>query len=192
MIKGRMNTLCRKFSKSAKFITVQFSLRHRRLCLRLRHEVIYNMLRSGMFQCSLRRRKLCFRLRREVIYNTLRSGMFQCSLRRRKLCFRLRREVIITHPCEKIHIFPQSDNPSPRFPGFLQKFLTADACYDIIIFAPVHGGVSEWFKELVLKTSDPARDQEFESLPLRHFLNDFSPLLRMDAVKGLPAKGAGR
>ena len=30
------------------------------------------------------------------------------------------------------------------------------------------GEVSEWFMELVLKTSDPARDQEFESLPLRH------------------------
>ena len=29
------------------------------------------------------------------------------------------------------------------------------------------GGVSEWFKELVLKTSDPERDQGFESLPLR-------------------------
>ena len=29
------------------------------------------------------------------------------------------------------------------------------------------GEVSEWFMELVLKTSDPARDQEFESLPLR-------------------------
>jgi hypothetical protein len=36
-----------------------------------------------------------------------------------------------------------------------------------IIFERV-GEVSEWFKELVLKTSDPARDQEFESLPLRH------------------------
>ena len=34
--------------------------------------------------------------------------------------------------------------------------------------------MSEWFKELVLKTSDPARDQEFESLPLRHFFNKYS------------------
>ena len=33
--------------------------------------------------------------------------------------------------------------------------------------------MSEWFKELVLKTSDPARDQEFESLPLRQHDNDF-------------------
>ena len=30
-----------------------------------------------------------------------------------------------------------------------------------------YGEVSEWFKELVLKTSDPARDQGFESLSLR-------------------------
>ena len=33
----------------------------------------------------------------------------------------------------------------------------------------MNGGVSEWFKELVLKTSDLERDQEFESLLLRHF-----------------------
>ena len=31
----------------------------------------------------------------------------------------------------------------------------------------IYGEVSEWFKELVLKTSDPFGDQEFESLPLR-------------------------
>ena len=31
-----------------------------------------------------------------------------------------------------------------------------------------YGEVSEWFKELVLKTSDPARDRGFESHPLRH------------------------
>ena len=30
--------------------------------------------------------------------------------------------------------------------------------------------MSEWFKELVLKTSDPARDRGFESHPLRHYL----------------------
>lgn len=34
-----------------------------------------------------------------------------------------------------------------------------------------HGGVSERFKELVLKTSDPERDRGFESHPLRHNLN---------------------
>ena len=31
-----------------------------------------------------------------------------------------------------------------------------------------YGEVSEWFKELVLKTSDTATYQGFESLPLRH------------------------
>ena len=30
-----------------------------------------------------------------------------------------------------------------------------------------YGEVSEWFKELVLKTSDPERDRGFESHPLR-------------------------
>ena len=34
----------------------------------------------------------------------------------------------------------------------------------------MHGEVSEWFKELVLKTSDPARDRGFESHPLRHLI----------------------
>ena len=33
----------------------------------------------------------------------------------------------------------------------------------------IHNGeVSEWFKELVLKTSDSERDRGFESHPLRH------------------------
>ena len=35
----------------------------------------------------------------------------------------------------------------------------------------MHGEVSEWFKELVLKTSDPARDRGFESHPLRQHFN---------------------
>ena len=35
----------------------------------------------------------------------------------------------------------------------------------IVTVVKQYGGVSEWFKELVLKTSDLARDQEFESLP---------------------------
>ena len=39
-----------------------------------------------------------------------------------------------------------------------------------------YGEVSEWFKELVLKTSDPARDRGFESHPLRQeaFLEKYS------------------
>ena len=35
--------------------------------------------------------------------------------------------------------------------------------------------MSEWFKELVLKTSDPARDQGFESLSLRQFNQSANP-----------------
>ena len=36
-----------------------------------------------------------------------------------------------------------------------------------------HGEVSEWFKEPVLKTGDPATGHGFESHPLRH-INNFS------------------
>ena len=39
-----------------------------------------------------------------------------------------------------------------------------------------YGEVSEWFKELVLKTSDPARDRGFESHPLRQFNTNKSAL----------------
>ena len=48
--------------------------------------------------------------------------------------------------------------------------MTRCCVYGIIIDVALRklGEVSEWFKELVLKTSDLARDQEFESLPLRH------------------------
>ena len=35
------------------------------------------------------------------------------------------------------------------------------------IFQNPYGEVSEWFKELVLKTSDSERDRGFESHPLR-------------------------
>ena len=38
----------------------------------------------------------------------------------------------------------------------------------VIGVSAIHGEVSEWFKELVLKTSDPARDRGFESHSLRH------------------------
>ncbi len=46
-----------------------------------------------------------------------------------------------------------------------------------------YGEVSEWFKELVLKTSDPARDQGFESLPLRQ---NFTNWRITQVVKRLP------
>ena len=54
----------------------------------------------------------------------------------------------------------------------------------LIVILLQFGEVSEWFKELVLKTSDPARDRGFESHPLRHFyyivfaaVEKFKPLL---------------
>ena len=44
----------------------------------------------------------------------------------------------------------------------------------LIVILLQFGEVSEWFKELVLKTSDPARDRGFESHPLRqHKLHIF-------------------
>ena len=63
-----------------------------------------------------------------------------------------------------------------NFSFFAEKMLTNEGRYGIIINVPcdaadahqLHGEMSEWFKELVLKTSDPARDQGFESLSLRH------------------------
>ena len=41
--------------------------------------------------------------------------------------------------------------------------------FDYLITKRIHiyGEVSEWFKELVLKTSDSERDRGFESHPLR-------------------------
>ena len=44
---------------------------------------------------------------------------------------------------------------------------------DVIKFYLLYGEMSEWFKELVLKTSDPARDQGFESLSLRQLNNKY-------------------
>ena len=41
------------------------------------------------------------------------------------------------------------------------------------ILGRIHTGeVSEWFKELVLKTSDSERDRGFESHPLRHKISE--------------------
>ena len=57
----------------------------------------------------------------------------------------------------------------------LKKVLTKQQCYAIIYLAllrnysGIYGEVSEWFMELVLKTSDLARDRGFESLLLRQF-----------------------
>ena len=38
----------------------------------------------------------------------------------------------------------------------------------VIGVSAIHGEVSEWFKELVLKTSDTATYRGFESHPVRH------------------------
>ena len=53
--------------------------------------------------------------------------------------------------------------------------------------------MSEWFKELVLKTSDPARGRGFESHSLRHFLNccEFDLEKYPRGRRGSPAKGVG-
>ena len=47
--------------------------------------------------------------------------------------------------------------------------LTNMGYFVIILFVAYsfYGKVSEWFKEPVLKTGDPARDRGFESHPLR-------------------------
>ena len=69
--------------------------------------------------------------------------------------------------------------------------MTFRSLYGIIILAvttvaKINGEVSEWFKELVLKTSDPERDQGFESLPLRQFLLFYLPLEDYPSGEGAP------
>ena len=49
------------------------------------------------------------------------------------------------------------------------------------------GEMSEWFMELVLKTSDAARHRGFESLSLRQYTWRSTQV----AVRGSPAKGVG-
>jgi hypothetical protein len=63
-------------------------------------------------------------------------------------------------------------------------------CYTVLVPARqtgLYGEMSEWFMELVLKTSDTERCRGFESLSLRHFnvqygevpkLAEGAPLLR--------------
>ncbi len=48
--------------------------------------------------------------------------------------------------------------------------------------------MSEWFMELVLKTSDTARYRRFESYSLRQLFGDIPKFGR----RGAPAKGVGR
>ena len=47
------------------------------------------------------------------------------------------------------------------------------------------GEVSEWFKELVLKTSDSARGRGFESHPLRHSILDINILGKAIGARAL-------
>ena len=53
------------------------------------------------------------------------------------------------------HAFVGSSPASPAIFYLFEKFI-------------ISGEVSEWFKELVLKTSDAERHRGFESHPLRH------------------------
>ena len=45
----------------------------------------------------------------------------------------------------------------------------------VIGVSAIHGEVSEWFKELVLKTSDSERGRGFEYHPLRHWMQKKRP-----------------
>ena len=61
-----------------------------------------------------------------------------------------------------------------------------------IIIKLEYGEMSEWFMELVLKTSDAARHRGFESLSLRQFFNSILNWRSTQvAVRGSPAKGVG-
>lgn len=61
-------------------------------------------------------------------------------------------------------LYQPADGGQNSQEGFIDR--VGAFCYNTICAG--HGGVSEWFMELVLKTSDPARDRGFESHPLRH------------------------
>ena len=52
--------------------------------------------------------------------------------------------------------------------------------------------MSEWFKELVLKTSDSARNRGFESHPLRQYFYHSQLAEIPKWWRGSPAKGVGR
>ena len=53
-----------------------------------------------------------------------------------------------------------------------------------------HGGVSERFKELVLKTSDTETYQGFESLPLRHIFFAYISIIKSHLEKYPSGEGA--
>ena len=77
--------------------------------------------------------------------------------------------------------------------GFYKKILffllTAYVFFVIILLDNLRNGeMSEWFMELVLKTSDTERYRRFESYSLRHFLRRHTQVGR----RGSPAKGVDR
>ena len=64
----------------------------------------------------------------------------------------------------------------------MTKIRICDKIYKSLVakqFYGLYGEVSEWFKEPVLKTGDPARDRGFESHPLRQLIFLFNlPILQ--------------
>ena len=71
---------------------------------------------------------------------------------------------------------------------FSKKPLTGRLVFAIIVALVFRGEMAEWFKALVLKTSDVARHRGFESLSLRqNRLVEKYPRGR----RGSPAKGVG-
>ena len=73
---------------------------------------------------------------------------------------------------------------------FSVSLLTNQGLPDIIDYAGlIQGEMAEWFKALVLKTSDVARHRGFESLSLRQFNTAMEKYPR--GRRGSPAKGVG-
>ena len=73
-------------------------------------------------------------------------------------------------PHQRVHIIltqrAQTVNKPARSLSW-KKVLTNYSRWGIINIAGLHGEMAEWFKALVLKTSDAERHRGFESLSLR-------------------------
>ena len=72
---------------------------------------------------------------------------------------------------------------------FSKKPLTGRLVFAIIVALVFRGEMAEWFKALVLKTSDVERHRGFESLSLRQNRIDVEKYPR--GRRGSPAKGVG-
>ena len=90
-----------------------------------------------------------------------------------------------------------------RFKKEQKKFLTTGGRWDIMVkvaaqeeATETHGEMSEWFKELVLKTSDSGRDRGFESHSLRQLNTFWTESTYMEKYpsgwRGSPGKRLGR